>query len=272
MNAHIRYLAIVTDRPAMLADFYCTRLGMTELGSGAAGDISLTDGFYNVTLLRRRADLGEPDERLGLDHFGVEIEDIRDIEARLEEFAPSADIREEPGDLHHGEYRVFDPNGLAVSLSTRAFGVDCPQASLPLIHHVALSVPKNDEVLDFFVNVFGFREVGTSKHQREIGAPARFTGDGHTSLAILRDPERVRRDRRETDEKNIRYGVNHFGFLVPNLQRLLDSLPESAGGAPRPSIRPMAEYRAYDPDLNGFDLSQEKGFEVDVDRWERVAS
>ena len=31
--------------------------------------------------------------------------------------------------------------------------------------------------------------------------------------------------------------------------------------------RPMAEYRGFDPDRNPFDISQDKGFEVDVGRW-----
>jgi catechol 2,3-dioxygenase-like lactoylglutathione lyase family enzyme len=270
MDSHIRYIAITTERPAALAEFYTTYLGLWELGRGSEGDISLTDGFYNLTLLKQRPGLNEPDERLGLNHFGLEIEDIRDVEARLEEFAPNADIRQEPGDLHHGEYRVFDPNGLVVSLSTKSFNVSGSKSQLPAIRHVAMSVPKNDEVLDFYVNVFGFREVATSKQYRIDGSPARFAGDGHTSLAILRDPDRVRRDNRETEEKNIRYGINHFGVLVPNLEAMLASLPEEAGGAQRPSIRPMAEFRAYDPDVNGFDLAQQKGFEVDLDRWERV--
>jgi catechol 2,3-dioxygenase-like lactoylglutathione lyase family enzyme len=267
MEAHIRYIAIVSEQPDELARFYGHYLGLRELGRGTAGDVSLTDGFYNLTILKQRAGLGEPDERLGLNHFGVEIDDIHEVEARLEDFAPNADIRQEPGDVHHGEYRVFDPNGLAVSLSTKRFHVDGEKLGWPRIRHVAMQVPKNDEVLDFFRNVFGFRETETSRQARKIENPARFAGDGHTSLAILRDPDRIRLDHRETDERNIRFGVNHFGFLVPDLAGMLALLPDAAA---RPSIRPMAEYRAYDPDLNGFDLSQEKGFEVDDGTWERV--
>lgn len=267
MEARIRYIAIVSEQPEKLAGFYCHYLGMRELGRGEAGDVSVTDGFYNLTLLKHRAGLGEPDERLGLNHFGLEVDDIHEVEARLEDFAPDADIRQEAGDLHHGEYRVFDPNGLVVSLSTKRFSVPDGQLGLPHIRHVAMQVPKNDEVLDFYANVFGFRETATSRQCRKIDNPARFAGDGHTALAILRDPDRIRRDNRETEERNIRYGVNHFGFLVPDLPGILQTLPDSAA---RPSVRPMAEYRAYDPDMNGFDLSQEKGFEVDDGRWERV--
>jgi hypothetical protein len=34
----------------------------------------------------------------------------------------------------------------------------------------------------------------------------------------------------------------------------------------------MAEFRAYDPDGNPFDISCAKGFEVDVDVWLRGTS
>jgi catechol 2,3-dioxygenase-like lactoylglutathione lyase family enzyme len=269
MASQIRYLSIITEHPEILAEFYGRYLGLRELGRGPAGDISMTDGFYNLTFLKQRSDLGEPDDRLGLNHFGVEIDDIREIEARLEEFAPNAEIKRENGDLHHGEYRVFDPNGIAVSLSTRRFGVPDASLGLPCIRHVAMSVGKNDEVLDFFRNVFGFREATSSHVWRDKGTDVRFAADGHTSLAILWDPEQMRKDSGE-QELDIRYGVNHFGFLVPNATATLDSLPASSGTGRRPSNRPMAEFRAYDPDGTAFDISQTKGFEVDVDVWERV--
>ncbi|MDE3074224.1 MAG: VOC family protein, partial [Chloroflexota bacterium] len=245
-----------------LADFYVTYLGMRELGRGPAGDVSLTDGFYNLSLLKRRAELGEDAERPGLSHYGIEIEDIREVEGQLEELAPSADIREENGDLHHGEYRVHDPNGLAVSLSTKGFGVSTNGRSLPCIRHIALSVPKGDEVLDFYTGVFGFREVTTSLKWRTAPNPCYFAGDGGTNLAILPEPDRMR----DTDR---RFGLNHFGFLVPDMEQLLSRLPAEAGAAKRPP-RPMAEQRAHDPDGNPFDLSRDLGYEVDYDRWERV--
>src|SRR5579862_7830811 len=113
MPSQIRYLSIISEHPDKLARFYARHLGLRELGRNQAGDVSMTDGFYNLTFFKERADLGEPDARLGLNHFGIAIDDIHEIEARLEEFAPNADIRQESGDLQHGEYRVFDPNGIA---------------------------------------------------------------------------------------------------------------------------------------------------------------
>ena len=73
MQAQIRYLSIITEHPDVLADFYATYLGVRELGRGPDGDISMTDGFYNLTFLKQRPGLGEPDDRLGLNHLGAAL-------------------------------------------------------------------------------------------------------------------------------------------------------------------------------------------------------
>ena len=39
----------------------------------------------------------------------------------------------------------------------------------------------------------------------------------------------------------------------------------------RPPDRPYAEFRFRDPEGNALDLSQNKGWEVDIDKWERAA-
>ena len=41
--------------------------------------------------------------------------------------------------------------------------------------------------------------------------------------------------------------------------------------APRPSTRPYAEFRFRDPEGNPLDLSQTKGWEVDVNKWVTAA-
>src|SRR5205807_1276994 len=149
MDCRIQYLAMVSEQPEKLANFYKSHFGMRELGR-SNGDVALTDGFFNISVMKPH----EAAPELGLSHLGVAIQDIHEIEGRLEDFAPNADIRPESGDLFHGEYRVSDPNGLTVSLSTQNFHVPSGSRNLPAIRHVALSVPKNDDVLSFYMNVF----------------------------------------------------------------------------------------------------------------------
>jgi hypothetical protein len=68
-----------------------------------------------------------------------------------------------------------------------------------------------------------------------------------------------------------RYGVNHFGFLVPNVLGKVDEFAREITVAKRPASRPYAEYRLLGKEGNMFDPSQSKGWEVDIDKWERAA-
>jgi catechol 2,3-dioxygenase-like lactoylglutathione lyase family enzyme len=260
MQSQIRYLAIVSETPDRLARFYSTYFAMRELGRSEMGDVALTDGFYNISILKPR----DGASQLGISHFGITIADIREIEARLKEFAPKTEIREEEGGLFHGDYCVTDPYGQVVSLSTHEFHTPSVQRDFPSIRHLTMCVTNNDEVLDFYVNVFGFRESTTSKRIRSENRVVRWTADGETAMAIL--PDRQHRDMNERESP--RDGLNHFGWLVTDIEHFLDSLPEDCISK-RPSSRPMAEYRGFDPDRNPFDISQDKGYEVDVGRWIR---
>ena len=272
------YIAIVSERPDRLADFYQTYFGLTELGRSDAGDVSVTDGHFNLTFLKRRAGVDEDEAGPGLHHFGIAVEDIDEIKARLKEHAPFANLRPESGDLHHGEYRVTDPNGYPVSLSTRHFGVTPRPRGFPSLRHIAVSVPNRDEVTDFFVNVFGLRETSVSQQRRATNQPARHLGDGTTNLAVLPDPDLIRQlgEEREIPAEyqaiNTRPGLAHFGFVVQDMEAIMDRMPPELSGAnnKRPNRRDMAECRVFDPEWNGIDLSQRLGFEVEFDQWVRA--
>lgn len=257
MESQIRYLAIVSERPEVLAGFYSRYFSMRELGRSDGGDVALTDGFYNISIVKPRD--GEP---RGISHFGVTIDDIGAVEARLRQFAPSTEIKKDEGGLFHGDYLVRDPSGQTVALSSRQFHTPVVERAFPCIRHLATCVSNNDEVLDFYVNVVGFRESTTSKKIRAQNRAVRWAADGATAMAIL--PDRSRRDMNERESP--KDGLNHFGWLVNQIDDFLDSLPEGCISR-RPSSRPMAEYRGFGPDRNPFDISQDKGYEIDIDRW-----
>ena len=267
MRTHISYIAFLSDQPDRLAEHYSTYFGLKELGRSADGDVSMTDGFYNLSFLKRRKELGEANDEVGLHHFGLAIDDIHDFEGGLEEFAPQADVRAESGDVHHGEYRFTDPNGLTVSLSTKHFNTLGQSQTHPSIHHLAVKVPDNDALLDFYGNLIGLNESEVSKRVRQRGGMARFAGDGSTAWAIFRNGSS------EDNEGAInKEGVNHFGFVVPSLEEMLAKLPPYGKTSKRPADRPFAEWRTFDPDGNGMDISQQLGYEVDPDVWVRAGS
>ncbi|HEX6511460.1 MAG TPA: hypothetical protein VF157_04115 [Chloroflexota bacterium] len=281
MDAHFGYMAIVTEQPQALADFYAQYFDMWKLGQSEEGDISITDGFLNVSLLKQRPGVEGASGRPGLSHFGIAVSDIHEVEANLEEYMPSADIQAEKGDLHHGEYRVVGPNRLPVSLSTKNFGVSGAARRIPRIRHMATCFPHlNDDQAEFLTKVFGFREVSTSAERRKANRPSRFIGDGNICLALLSsrgigNSGEEHETYRHEDERaiNTKTGLQHYGFVVADIPALLESLPPDLAKwtNKRPYQRDMAEYRVFDPDLNAIDLSQHMGFEVDFDKWENAA-
>lgn len=264
-ESRLRYLAFLSDEPGALADFYARHFALAELGRSNEGDVSLTDGFYNITFLRRRPDLNELHNEAGLHHVGVQVDSLAAATRDYLRAMADAVMVSEPGGLHWGERRFFDPECCPVSVSAGSFGApENRQLRTPRIAHIALNALVPQRILEFYSGVLGFREVNTSLEFRDRGRPNRFAGDGVTNLAIHPFYN-------DNEGHEPRYGVNHFGFLVDHIERKLDALSKEIEVAARPASRPFAEYRLRDPEGNKFDLSQSKGWEVDVDVWEKAA-
>ena len=261
--ARIRYMAAMSRDPDALAGFYTNYLEMKELGRSPDGDVSLTDGLYNLTLFRKRQALGEFHTRRGLHHIGLQVENLDEVRARYQKFNPRGVIVTEPRDLHHGAIRIFDPECNPVTLSEGSFGVE-EERVFPRVAHVAFNALDPETMLNFYVQVLGLREVESSYVRRREGKLNRFAGDGSTNLAIHPFFS-------STEGHERRFGVNHMGFLVSDLAKTLDDLGGVVAVKARPANRPYAEFRFRDPEDNALDLSQTKGWEVDVDKWGRAA-
>jgi catechol 2,3-dioxygenase-like lactoylglutathione lyase family enzyme len=247
-----------------LADFYASHFDLEELGRSNQGDVSLSDGFYNLTFLKRRDELLELHNETGLHHVGLQVPSLAAALAQYRLVRPGGVIVPEKGGVHFGDIRIFDPETNPVTLSEGAFSVGTRRARMPRIAHVAFNALVPQDILAFYEAIAGFREVKTSFTFRQRGRLNRFAGDGVTNLAIHPFYN-------DTEGHEARFGVNHFGFLVDGIDRKLDALSKVITVAPRPESRPFAEYRLFDPEGNKFDLSQMKGWEVDIDVWDKAS-
>ncbi len=261
-TGRLRYLAYLSEDPDMMADFYARHLELEELGRSNEGDVSLTDGFYNITFLKAREELGEPDNTIGLHHVGLQVDDIDKVVTKYLDRTPRGEVIEEGGGLPFGDLRIYDPECRAVSLSAGGFGLAGEERRLPRLAHIAYNAIDPTNILEFYCQLFGFRELDTSFERRRDNRKNRFAGDGFTNLAI----HPYYRGASEGHES--RFGVNHIGFLVSDIDRKLENFAKEIPTAPRPSTRPYAEYRVRDPEHNGVDLSKTKGWEIDLGKWE----
>jgi len=254
----IRYLAMLCADPAGLAGFYRGCFGLEEMGRTDAGDLTLTDGGFNITLFKERPQLHEPRMERGLHHLGIAVESLEETLARYRAFNPRGVIIPESGDLQHGELRIHDPECHPVSLSQRHFGLDGAGGAIPRIAHIALNALDTERVRDFYAQVFGFRELFEA-HRESMKRPGyrnKHVGDGHTNVAIQTF---------YSDEvgHEARFGIAHFGFLVDSSQAMAETVTRAGATVKaRPAHRTQSEIRMRDPEGNGCDLSQ-RGWEVD---------
>jgi catechol 2,3-dioxygenase-like lactoylglutathione lyase family enzyme len=263
--ATLRYIALISENPEKTADFYNRFLGTKTLGSSPEGDVSITDGFYNLTFFKKRPSLREPIMEVGLHHVGLQVDNLEEVKARYMKFNPRGVIADESGDLHHGDIRIYDPECHPVSLSEKSFGVGAKdEKQFPRVRHIAYNALDPERMLQFYTQVLGLREVPTSYVRRQQGLGNRFGGDGFTNLAL--HPFYSRAEGHE-----VRFGINHIGFLTNEIQATMAELGTELKIAPRPSTRPYAEFRFRDFEGNALDLSQTKGWEVDIGKWEKAA-
>lgn len=265
--SRIRYLAILSSDPAALASFYVTQFGLAELGRNPDGDVSLTDGGFNLTLFRNRRELRELHKENGLHHLGIAVDNVDEVVARYRKLYPRGTVVSESGDLQHGEARIHDPECNPVTLSQRNFALGTSPLRVPRIAHLALNALDTEAIRDFYRDIFGFREVFEA-HKHRLSEPDyrnKHVGDGFNNVAIQKF---------YNDEvgHEARFGIAHFGFLVHDSKAMAEQVV--AGGATvkaRPARRTQSEIRMRDPDGNGCDLSQ-RGWEVDTDKWVKASA
>ncbi len=128
--AVISYIAYLVDNPAEQVSFYNRHLKTEEIGRSPKGDISVTDGFFNLTFFKKRAELHEVRMEPGLNHIGFEVDSLEEVKNRYLKYMPRGTVVAESGDLQHGQIRIHDPDCNPVTLSEKDLGSkrsgDCP--------------------------------------------------------------------------------------------------------------------------------------------------
>lgn len=261
MAGRIAYLAILSHKPDKLAQFYTDHLGFSEIGRSAAGDVTITEGGFNVTIFLHRHELNELSMEIGHHHIGIAVDSIAEIEERYRKFNPRGTFRREAGDLRHGDARIYDPECHPVSISEHNFGLPAPIAGLPRIAHIAFGALDPSALCNFYSEVFGFRELFAAHAEvaKQPGYRNRHVGDGATNIAL----QEFFSDREGHEG---RHGIAHIGLLVSDAAALANSVKDVATIARRPATRVQSEIRMRDPEGNACDLSR-RGWEVDVNKW-----
>jgi catechol-2,3-dioxygenase len=118
--AKLRHLAILTQQPDRLADFYKRVFEMKEMYRTKNGSVHLSDGEVNLAILNAN-DPKEPGHRSGLYHFGFQVEDNQEIAKRIQEIYPEGAPKQR--NATYAEGRGSDPDGNLFDISTIGWGI-----------------------------------------------------------------------------------------------------------------------------------------------------
>jgi predicted enzyme related to lactoylglutathione lyase len=273
MFGKLNHLAITTDQYTLLGMFYRAAFGLKVSGDTARelSAISVGDGYVGMTLIPRRGG-----RKAGLDHFGIEVEDLEKVRAKVARKYPDIEIVKRPGNRPFASYSAHDPAGNYFDLSQPGHENRAEvyaenernkgerKQDTTTFSHFALRVREAERVANFYTDVFELEA---------RNAPAEDGGyhltDGRMTMAIL--PWRISSFNGAGIEQP---GMDHIGFRVGDIdvfKSQLDKLAktniclapkpidfDSEGAARLALLRkcPYGRFQLADPDGTLIDVDQ----------------
>ena len=115
MFAKINHMAITSDHYALNGKFYEALFGMKPSSKPRpARAVVLGDGYVGLNIIPRRDGRGS-----GLDHFGIEVDDIDLAMARMHELDPTVEVVKRPATRPFAAFSGHDPDGNVFDLSQK---------------------------------------------------------------------------------------------------------------------------------------------------------
>lgn len=227
MSARIRHIAIVSDQYALLGRFYESVFGMKGASdSRPERAVTVSDGYVGLNINPRK-----PGRAAGLDHFGLEVDDVKETLARLSRYA-GVHVLERPSTRPFAGMTTHDPAGNVFDLSQKnmenrtSVYVEAPREAPRTVSHLAIRTLDAEKTAQFYADVFGLTLTG-----RQGDAGFRLS-DGRVTLILM--PW----DIGDYHGGGIsRPGPDHLGFKVESVEALKERL--QAVGDNNPHLRPL---------------------------------
>ena len=229
MPARIRHIAIVSDQYALEGKFYEAAFGMTTADkTRPERAVTVSDGYVGLNINPRKA--GRP---AGLDHFGIEVDDLERVLARIAERYPAVEVLKRPATRPFAGISTHDPAGNIFDLSQQSMEnrtsvyVEPPRERERAVSHIALRTLIAEQTARFYADVFGLDAL-----PRKRGDPNFYLSDGRVTLMLM--PWSIL-DYGGTGIA--RPGPDHIGFRVESVQALKERI--TALGDDNPHLRPL---------------------------------
>ena len=231
MFSKLNHLAITTDQYTLVGMFYRAVFGLKVSGDTARelSAISVGDGYVGMTLIPRRGG-----RKAGLDHFGIEVQDLDKVRTKVEKKYPDIEIVKRPGNRPFASYSAHDPAGNYFDLSQPGHEnraevyAKSAWKQETTFSHFALRAREAERLASFYADVF---ELELKNSRTEEGG-FQLT-DGRITMVIL--PWRISSFNGAGIEQP---GMDHIGFSVPSLEKfkanLADVSTQNINLLPRP--------------------------------------
>src|SRR5437879_3086266 len=195
--------------------------------------ITVGDGYVGLNINPRKA--GRP---AGLDHFGVEVEDVETVLERMRKY-PGADYVQRPSTRPFAGITANDPDGNVFDLSQKQMAnragvyVDNEGAAQHERHisHVAMRTMRPDEMAKFYIDVLQL-----SEQNAKPGDPNHYLTDGKMTLMIM--PWRIKN---YLGTSILPTGMDPIGFTVESLAQLTEDVDELVGVNPVMNPSPLGK-------------------------------
>lgn len=222
MFSKLNHLAITTDQYTLVGMFYRAMFGLKVSGDTARelSAISVGDGYVGMTLIPRRGG-----RKAGLDHFGIEVQDLEKVRAKCAKKYPDIEIVKRPGNRPFASYSAHDPAGNYFDLSqpghenrAEVYAKESWKQDT-VFSHFALRAREAERLANFYADVF---ELDMKNERTEEGG-YQLT-DGRMTMVIF--PWKIS----SFDGAGIEQpGMDHIGFTVPSLAALKKNIANVSG-------------------------------------------
>jgi len=229
MSARIRHIAIVSEQYALEGRFYEAVFGMRSASdTRPERAVTVSDGYVGLNINPRKAG-----RAAGLDHFGLEVDDVDAVLARLRERYPGVQVLARPSTRPFAGISTHDPDGNVFDLSQKSMEnrasvyVDAEREQPRSISHIAIRTLNPERTAEFYAEVFGLEPLA-----RKAGDASFALSDGRVALVLM--PWSI------LDYRGggiARPGPDHIGFRVESVAGLKQHVARV--GDNNPHLRPL---------------------------------
>jgi len=263
MTAKLKHIALVSDNYALQGKFYEAAFGMrTAADPRPERAVTVSDGYVGLNINPRK-----PGRPAGLDHFGLEVDEVEPILAKLKKHG--VEVVQRPSTRPFAGISTHDPAGNIFDLSQRDMAnrtsvyVEAEKPAPRRISHLALRTLQADRLVEFYAEL-GLKPVKGQHGNFQLT-------DGRVALLLM--PWRI------SDYEGtgiVRPGPDHLGFDVESLEPFKSRLQELGDNNPHlrakmlagkegearmklfASSCPLGEYRIADVDGVLLDIAERK--------------